>query len=287
MNRGRYGVLALMAFLTVVGGEAGWAQVAVIGGLTREVTLEPGGTSEGRIILRNGGGDAQEVKVYQADYRFWADGRNEYGEPGSTPRSNAPWITHTPQQLTVPAQGTESVYYTMQVPAEEGLAGTYWSVLMVEPIAEEALEPPEAREGEVAVGIRTVMRYAIQMVTHIGDTGTRDLKFVDRQLLMEQGAPVLQLDAENTGERWLRPLLWAELYDEGGTSIGRFEASRIRIYPGCSVRYKVNLLGVPAGKYQALVIADNGDEYVFGAQYNLEIPETPPEEAEAASAPPA
>ncbi len=267
--------LVVVALLAGVGaGTASASAVFVIGGLTREATLQPGGRTEGRIILRNNSNEPQEVKVYQTDYLFWADGRNEYGEPGSTPRSNAPWIVHTPQQLTVPPKGTGSVDYALQVPAQEGLSGTSWSVLMVEPIAAETLEPPKAEEGKVTIGIRTVMRYAIQMVTHIGDTGARELKFADKQLIVEKEKRLLRLDLENTGERWLVPQVWAELYDEQGTSLGRFEGGRFRIYPGCSVRYQIDLSEVPPGKYRALIVADNGDEYVFGAQYDLEITET-------------
>jgi len=45
----------------------------------------------------------------------------------------------------------------------------------------------------------------------------------------------------------------------------------MRIYPGTSVRHKIDLSSLPGGKYMALVVADNGDEYIFGAQYTLEF----------------
>ena len=77
-------VLALSADI------ASAASVSVVGGLTREIVLQPGARTEGCIVLRNNTDQPQEVKVYQTDYLFWADGRNEYGEPGATPRSNAP-----------------------------------------------------------------------------------------------------------------------------------------------------------------------------------------------------
>lgn len=266
-------IIVVGLFISLGAGAAGAGSVSVIGGLTREATLQPGGRTEGRIVLRNNSDEPQEVKVYQTDYLFWADGRNEYGEPGGVPRSNARWIVHTPQQLMVPPQSTESVHYTIQAPAQEDLRGTYWSILMVEPIAAEMLEPSQPEEGRVTIGIRTVMRYAIQMVTHIGDTGTRELKFADKQLIAEGEQRTLRLDLENTGERWLIPQVWAELYDEQGASLGRFEGGRVRIYPGCSVRYQIDLSEVPPGKYRALIVADNGDEYVFGAQYDLELPQ--------------
>ena len=260
--------------LSFSGGEAvATPLVSLVGDLTREVTLQPGGKAKGQVILRNGEDKPQEVRVYQTDYLYWADGRSEYGEPGSTSRSNARWIVHTPQQLTVPPKSTESVYYTIQAPGQEDLRGTYWSMLMVEPIAAETLQPSEPVQGEVTIGIRMVTRYAVLIVTHIADTGTRELKFAEKQLIVEGEKQTLRLDLENTGESQLRPVVWVELYDEQGISLGRFERGRCRLLPGCSVRYEIDLSEVPPGKYRALIVADNGDEYVFGAQYDLEITE--------------
>jgi hypothetical protein len=79
------------------------------------------------------------------------------------------------------------------------------------------------------------------------------------------------MDIDNIGEMWLSPPLWVEIYDSHGAKVGRFESSKKRIYPGCSVRHKVDLTDVPRGKYQALVVADNGDEHVFGAKYDFGI----------------
>ena len=53
--------------------------------------------------------------------------------------------------------------------------------------------------------------------------------------------------------------------------MGRFEAGRMGIYPGCSARFRIDLSGLPAGRYKAIVVADCGDENVFGAQYDLEF----------------
>lgn len=270
MKLNRLMLILIIIMMAVLHGNLLFAQVLVEGGLTREMTLQSGGKTEGKIILRNRSDKPLEVKVYQTDYLFWANGRTDYGEPGKSPRTNAKWISHTPRQLTLAPNGTDSVYYTIQAPKEDNLSGTYWSMLMVEPIAAEIIEPPKTKD-KPSIGIRTVERYAIQIVTHIGDTGKREIKFLDKKVLVEKGKKALQLDIENTGERWLIPSVWAELYDEKGVLMGRFDGGRLRIYPGCSVRYRIDLSNVPAGKYKAVIVADNGDEYIFGAQYDLKL----------------
>lgn len=248
------------------------ATVAVVGGLTRQVTLQPGSSVEGRIVVRNLGDKPQEVEFHQTDYLFRADGKTTYGETGSVTRSSAPWINIFPQQVTVPPGGSDSVSYIINVPEDAHLCGTFWSVVMVQPVTSELLEPPKPEEGEVHIGIRTVMRHAIQMVIHIGDTGERALRFASRQLLVANDKRILQLDVENVGERWLVPQVWAELYDQQGQSVGRFEGGQFRTYPGCSARFRIDLSDVPVGSYKALVVADCGGAEVFGAQYDVEFP---------------
>jgi hypothetical protein len=245
--------------------------VSVIGTLSREKTVKPGEKFEGVILLKNTGGNSQEVKIYQTDYLFFADGRNIYGEPGSIPRSNAKWVSLSPNRLTIPPNQTASVYYTVQVPDNPDLKGSYWSMVMVEPSAMVMAETPEEEKGKVKLGLQTIIRYGIQIVTDIKDTGIRKVSFIDKKLIRENEKKTLQISIENIGERWLSPLVWVELYNVQGVSIGRFESDRMRIYPGCSVIHRVDLTDVPGGRYKALVVADNGDDYVVGARYDLGI----------------
>lgn len=262
------GILSLV--LAVCGASPGSA-IDVVSDLTQEAVLQPGGRKEGKIILRNTADASVEVKVFQTDYMFRCDGSNSYDKPGSCLRSNASWITFSPQQFSIPPRETLVVYYTVQVPKDAKLSGTYWSMLMVEP--KPALDPeaPPSEDGKVKVGIQTILRYGIQMVVHIGTTGRREVKVLDKRLAAVDGKRALQLDIENTGDKWVRPTVWAEIYDEAGSHSGRFKCNRTRIFPGCSTRNSIDLSGLKAGKYQALVVIDNGDESVWGAQYALEI----------------
>jgi hypothetical protein len=254
---------------------AQWAMagsVNVIGGLTKNAMLKIGGKTEGTILVQNLQQEPQEVKVFQTDYQRFADGNSAYGEPaGKIPRSNAGWITFTPHQFVIPAGETASIYYSILVPQDEKLVGTYWSVLIVEPITKGSLEPPKTEKDKVVVGVQTITRYGIQMITDIDDTGTRMLKFSNRQVFLHEGRQILQVDIENTGERVLTPTLWIELFDAAGKSSGRLTGNRWRILPGCSSRFQIELAKVPPGAYSGLLVADNGDESIFGMQVNLSV----------------
>jgi len=189
------------------------AEVGISSGLSQEREAQIGETYRDTIIIRNNGNRPQEVKIYQTDYLFFSDGTNIYGEPGKDLRSNANWITFSPHRLIIPPKETATINYTINVPDDKSLMGTYWSMMMVEGIGE---EHPEAsthpEEGKVLLGITQVVRYGIQIITHIEDTGSRELKFTETKLLAkEDEGRIFQIDLENTGERWLVPLLWVEL----------------------------------------------------------------------------
>jgi len=239
--------------------------------MTVNKTLPPGGQTSGNIDIANNGKEAETVRIYQTDYMFSADGKNNFGPPGSVPRSNAKWIKFTPTQVTVAPGEKASIFYEIAVPEISDLRGTYWSVIMVEPVPKAALEPPSAKKDKVAIGVQAVFRHAVQMITHIGDTGERALKFASKRLENRDGKVFLVLDVENTGERWLVPALYVDLADQSGRSLGRFEGGKLRIFPGCSVRYFVDLGALKPGGYNALVIADCGEEKLFGARYTLEV----------------
>jgi hypothetical protein len=252
------------------------ANIVVVGGLTREINIKKldGNTSQGIIILKNMSEESQEAKIYQTDYEFFYDGRNNYGEPGKMARSNANWITFTPKQLIVPANGISEVNYSIKIPNDKALIGTYWSLIMIEEVPK---VPPELESGknEMKLGIQAKKRYAFQIVTNIGDTSVISLNFISVKLIKEGEKRIFQIDMENVGEKWAKPLLYIELYNEAGNYIGKFDGEKKRIYPGTSVRFNIDLSELPKGKYKAMVMADCGGDDIFGATYNLECKDEP------------
>jgi hypothetical protein len=108
------------------------------------------------------------------------------------------------------------------------------------------------------------------MITHIKGTGTKKIEFIGTRLLkVENKQQILELDVENTGDLMVRATLWVELYGFDGQYVGKFEAGSLRIYPGTSVRFKVDLTSVPKNNYKTLVVVDCGGESIFGANINL------------------
>ena len=263
--------IVFLLFLLAALASSAESGVTILGGLTHEATLQPGGRMEGSIQLNNDTDSIAVVKLYQTDYLFYADGRTEYGDPGSMRRSNAGWISISPLHVSIPPGETVPVYYEVIVPPETDLTGTYWSVIMVEPGASDQTQELRTADGQAALGLNTVIRYAVQVIVNIGESGNNAVRIVKNELVGIEGKKILVSDIENAGDRWMRPIFWVELYDEQGKFAGRYESETQRIFPGCSVRHTLDLTEVPSGQYSALMIVDNGDERVFGANYSLRL----------------
>jgi len=264
-------IFALTFYILFVAGNS-FAAVSVIGELTRKYVVKPGGNYEGTITLRNKGGKPQEVKIDKRDYLFYKDGQNIFGEPPSHPRSNAGWISLGPSKVTIPEGETVNVNFKIHVPDDQSLKGSYWSILVVEPL--EPISPEtlvKSEDKKISMSLRIVIKHGIQIITDLGDTGTTKIKFIDKKVVEKNGRRFLQIDIENSGERWVEPQLWAELFDQEGKAVGKFQGDRIRILPGCSSRFYVDIGEVPKGKYKALLVADSSAEKVFGTRLNLKI----------------
>ena len=255
------------ALLPALLGRAAGAQIAVVGSTVEERAATAGESYAGTIVVRNLTQQDQPVRIYQTDYLFFADGTSHFSDPGTSPRSNAPWITPTVRSLLVPPQSEMTVTYTVKVPAGDSLRGTYWSTIMVEGAPNEA---GRSSGGRPQVGVGSVMRYAVQVATHIQTSGSRKVSFANSKFLTNpDSTQSFELDVMNAGERAYRPALWIEVYDAEGTMRANARQERGLLYPGTSLKQVFALGRLPAGTYRAIVFADSGEDAVFASQYTI------------------
>lgn len=242
------------------------AGVAVINGLSHEATHSPGEKTRGKIEIQNTSETPTAVKLSQADYWFSHQGESRYDEPGTNLRSNAPWISLSDLLVNLGPHEKKTIEFEVVTPAADTLSGTFWSVILVEEIA-----PPDTLPSRRGVSITTVTRYAVQIITHIGATGTYDLHFDQLTLTREQGVPGLNVAISNPGTRALRPEVSLELIDARGQSLGVVKADRKRIYPGTSVSFRLVLPATTPGQYTGMLVADCDEDHLYGTQVNLDL----------------
>jgi urease gamma subunit len=250
------------------------AQVTVEGNTVREHQAQPGDTYSASFVVTNASDEPQQAKLYQTDYFTSADGTNLYGAPGTSSRSNARWVSVPSLALLIPPRSSREVTVTVAVPATLPLTGTYWSMVMVEGVPHgsgESTLPTVARQ-KVQAAVVARIRYAVQIVTHVGADARREARFEAPTVrATADGTKLLQVDVVNTGVRSFVPALALELFAQDGTRVKTASAAREITYPGTSLRQQFNLGPLPSGTYRALVTLDAGADAVFGAQYTLKL----------------
>ena len=242
------------------------AQISVLSNTVEERIAAAGDRYTGTIVIANASNEPATARIYQTDYQFAANGMSDFKDASTTPRSNAAWITPQTTQIVVPASARVVIPYTVVVPAGDSLKGTYWSAIMVEGVT----AAPGKGDGKPSVNLGAVVRYAIQIATHIQMSGTRAVKFIDAGVSKTaDGKAAFDVDVHDIGERGYRPTLWVEVYDMNGALQTKAKQTRGLLYPGTSLRQHFDLGKLAPGDYKVVLFADTGDEAVSAAQYNI------------------
>ena len=244
------------------------ASVEVMGSLKHTFVCAPGQTVSGQIRVQNSDATDQEVRIYQTDYMYNYQDQTFYEEPGianGNKRSNASWVDYSPKTVILKGKESRNVDFQIKVPANDSLKGTYWSVIMVEGVS--PIDPNQTGQ----LNIRTVTRYAVQLVSEIANRGEGKLVFMPPTLIKgEDKSLFLAIDLLNEGDLYISPELSMELFDEEGNLAKKLTLERKGIYPKASARYRFNLEGIPSKKtYTAMIVAAGQDDDVFGLEYTL------------------
>lgn len=267
-NNMRY-VLTLLLLSGILFPSATLAQISVVGELARDIDTVAGKVVRGEIEVHNAADVAQEAKVYKSDYMFFHDGSNRFNPPGTEERSNAGWIDFSPERLLVPPGQSVTISYVVTIP-DTTLSGSYWSMIMVEGIPQQSPESALQENEEPKVGLVQIFRYGVQIATHIRADENYAIAFADVAISDPgNGEKALKVSVDNTGNMFLKPEVWVELFDTEGQKLARREAKPARVYPGTSVSYWFDLKDIGPGDYEALIVVDAGGENVFGAQYTV------------------
>lgn len=253
----------IFAFLTV---SVSNANIVVLNGLTHENRGQPGETYRGTIQIQNIGKREKSARIYLKDYWFSYAGESKHDPAGTMERSNAKWITYNPELLTLDSNEIATIDYEIKIPDNDSLIGTYWSVIMVEGIT-----IPDTSTINSGVKINTAIRYAIQIITNIGNSGISDLQFLGIELGRENENNILNVTIKNIGERILRSEMSLELFDESGNSFGVIKSDRRKTFPGTSAKATLILKDIKPGNYKGILVADCGEDRMFGTNLSIEI----------------
>jgi hypothetical protein len=183
----------------------------------------------------------------------------------------------SPNQLSLEAGQSSQVNFTIDVPADPTLNGSYWGLLFVanEMGLDEAMK--NEKVDKPVLGIRTVFRYVTQINVHIAGTATpSETKFSDIKIEADPHNLTLLPVVESKGNSIARMKGWVELRNKAGQLVYKSEEDKFSVLPDSKRLWKFRISDqtIEAGEYVALVIADIGKPELIAAQARLTIDTT-------------
>ena len=237
---------------------------------SEDIFVSPGGTAKTSFRVINRTNQEHQITVYQSDYFFEANGKNEFSSPGLLKRSNAGWIDFSPKRFLINPKSKVSIEVSANIP-NQPLNGTYWSVLMVEYVDSKATKATSNYNQDMQSQVTVKRRTAIQIRTHITNTGEMKARYFNQSIKKINGKRIFQVDMENTGSLYFTGKFWIDFYNSQGKPIEKIVLDKKSLYPDCSVRFSADISNLQKGKYTALCIYDTSEEKVFGGKYQIEI----------------
>ncbi len=243
-----------------------FAGIVILNGLTHTHQIQAGGVFAGKITVRNDGAKEARFVVYKQDLQFQCSGSSiQYTDASSHSNSLGKWIeTNVQEKLLAPAE-EYTLFYTIRIPITLDSTGSYWTMLMVEgadPVREET-------SNGVVVGSK--VRYGVQIISNVGLFENPQLNFLDAQILSNPvNTKYLSAKIQNSGKFSSSVKINLEIYNAEGKKIKTIEGLSRRIYPANCNQFEIDLSKIPAGKYEAILVADNGKD-LFGINISLDI----------------
>jgi hypothetical protein len=244
----------------------------LLGKFYRFERLNPGDTCQGVINISNPSDSTEHIRAYVTDYYFSADGTTSYKSSPASKRSNAQWIKLSPEVIHLEAGQEGQIRYSIRIPDTFREVGSFWSMIHLEPIAEGSLIPKDkSKKEDISFQIRTLAGYGVQIITNVGNGGNCAVQLFNPRLEQKTEGYIFTVDCKSVGSLLANVIPWVDIFDDSGNKIVTVAGNKRTIYPECSASLFFNLGQLEKGGYRALVIADCGNDQVFGGQYELEI----------------
>ncbi|WP_076594845.1 MULTISPECIES: DUF3324 domain-containing protein [unclassified Chryseobacterium] len=244
------------------------AGIVILNGLTHSYKIENGKVYKGKVAIENTGSIPQSVKIFLQDYTYHADGTINYTALRTNKRSNGEWLKLNTNLVTLKGKEKTEIFYEITVPNKAIDPGSYWSVIIVEPVEE--IKPSDNKPG---VSITSVIRYAIQVITDVeAEKGQPDLKFENVKVEKQEGKQTAKIAIANHGNLYCKPTASIEIYNrKTGEKMGTYSSLTMGLLPDTSKTFYIDISRLPPDKYKATIIATDEEENAFALNVELEV----------------
>ena len=244
---------------------ASYAGIQVQNGLTHTHSGIAGNVMTGKIRVKNVGKKEEKILIYKQDLSLSCNGSSDYNEVGNNTRSSGNWIQTNIDEKVIGINEEYDIIYTITIPNTPDLSGTYWNIIMVEGV------DPIKEEADKGVKVSSRIRYAIQMIVDVGTFQSPQLAFENFAYKKNHaGNQIINVQLANKGDYASKTKLTLEVYGANGEKLKVIESQSKRLYPKKCNDFELELKDLPVGKYEGIVVADNGKD-LFGANISISI----------------
>ena len=244
-----------------------FGNVAIINGLTQVKSGTSGDVIQGEVVLLNTSNEEQRVIFEINEALFSCSAPRLYTEINPHAQSSSTWFSAEVMDKVMVAKEKYVYKYTITIPNDQSMRGSYWNMLMVtieKPIKEEALNDN--------VGLNTKLRYGVGIITNVNSLDEVNLDFDHAELKDEAETSVKQLEVKvNNGGLFIEGVvLTLEIYDNEGNKVDEFSTDRNIVFPGACKNFYLNVSDLLPGDYQCILLADSREEFA-GTNLSLTI----------------
>lgn len=230
------------------------SNVVVLNGLTHVHNSAAGKTITGIIKLKNTKDTEQRIIIYFNDLFQECGEATILTADNTHERSILKWLSTNINERVLKPKEEYELLYTIEVPNDANLNGSYWGVLMIE-----IEKPIKEDELEYGVKLESKVRYGIQIITDIKERTVSELDFYNIEINDSESSKVINVDIQNKGIFYVQPTLVLEVFNENGEQSKKQEVKFKKIYPGYCKAFSLDISDLPKGAYNAVLVADYGE----------------------------
>lgn len=244
-----------------------FANVVILNGLTHEFRGIAGNTLSGIVKMKNDAAIPIKMKIYKEELILICGQESIFKDTISHEKSITKWLRTNVNEKVMEGNEEYDLFFDFTIPLGTK-PGSYYTMLMVE-----TDEPIPIIESKSKMIINTKVRYGITILVHVDTYESPNLNFetitVDNQ---NDNSKAIKVLLKNIGSFSATIKLVVEIYSKG-EKIKSFsdQTGQIgRVYPDKCRKFEIIVSGLPKGKYDGVVLADNGLDF-FGSNITLLI----------------
>jgi P pilus assembly chaperone PapD len=215
-------------------------------------------------VVTNGGTEAQQFTLEDADWDRSDDGTNRFFRPGTTPSSCERALEVFPRQLRIPAGGTQTVRVSLRTDSLP--SRSCWSLVFVES------EPGSTRQ--MTSGVKYITRIGVKVYYTPAETVTlaEVVDFAQAAKHAPADTEAVVLTVRNTGTKPIFAGGTVEIRRADNFVVAKIPVEAVPLLPAATRAIRVNLpTSLLAGTYVALAVFDYGADEDLAAQTPVEI----------------